>query len=387
MTNYQRVTAEINLDNLAYNIRNIKNRAGNKKVLAVVKADAYGHGAVEAAKVCLFNGAEYLAVANCDEGVNLRANNITAPILILGYTFSGNLKTVIKNNIAQTVYSRETADEISREALSLNMTCKIHIKIDTGMGRLGFLPNEKSIEEIMYISRLPGIFIEGIFTHFAEADSADKNYTLLQAERFAYVCNALEERGLKLIRHCANSAAILDMLPGLGCDMVRAGIILYGCYPSEEVSRSVDIKPVMSLKARIAYVKTLTAGSPVSYGRTFTAKRDMRVATVPVGYADGYMRCLSNKARVIVKGAYAPVIGRVCMDQFMIDVSEIPSVEMGDQVILLGEEAGLKIDADELARLANTISYEVLCAVSKRVPRLYIKEGKPVKTINYIKMA
>ncbi len=387
MTEYQRVIAEINLDNLAYNIRNIKKRAEDKKVLAVVKADAYGHGAVEAAKVCLFNGAEYLAVANCDEAMSLRTNSIMEPILILGYTVSGNLRTVIENNITQTVFSVEMAEEISREALKLGKTCKVHIKIDTGMGRLGFLPNEKSIDEIMYISRLPGIFAEGIFTHFAEADSADKNYTLYQAERFAYVSDALEERGLRLIRHCANSAAILDMMPRLKYDMVRAGIILYGYYPSDEVSKSIDIKPVMSLKTHIGYVKTLPAGSSVSYGRTYTAERNMKVATVPVGYADGYMRCFSNKARVIVKGCYAPIIGRICMDQFMIDVSEVPEVSMGDEVILLGESGGLKIDADELARLGNTISYEILCAVGKRVPRVYTREGKTIRIINYTEMA
>ncbi|MCC8098115.1 MAG: alanine racemase [Eubacterium sp.] len=387
MTEYQIEIAEISLHNKAYNIRNIKKKVGDKKVLAVVKADAYGHGAVEAAKVCLFNGAEYLAAANCDEAMNLRDNNIMEPVLILGYTVSGNLRTVIENNITQTVFSKEMAEEISKEALKLGKTCKVHIKIDTGMGRLGFLPDEKSIEEIMYISSLPGLYTEGIFTHFAEADSADKNYTLLQAERFAYVCNALEKRGLKLIRHCANSAACLDMLPELQYDMVRAGIILYGYYPSDEVSKSIDIKPVMSLKTHIGYVKPLSEGSSVSYGRTFTAKRDMMVATVPVGYADGYMRCFSNKARVIVNGCYAPIVGRICMDQFMIDVSGIPSVKMGDEVILLGEKDGLKVDADELARLGNTISYEILCAVGKRVPRVYIREGKPIRTINYMEMA
>ncbi|MCD8089230.1 MAG: alanine racemase, partial [Clostridiales bacterium] len=341
---------------------------------------------VEAAKVCLFNGAEYLAVANCDEALSLRANSIMEPVLILGYTVSGNLGAVIENNITQTVFSKEMAEEISREALKLGKTCRVHIKIDTGMGRLGFLPNEKSIEEIMYISRLPGIFTEGIFTHFAESDSADKSYTRLQAERFAYVCGALEEKGLKLIRHCANSAAVLDMLPELKYDMVRAGIILYGYYPSDEVKRSIDIKPVMSLKTHIGYVKPLAAGSSVSYGRTFTAKKDMKVATVPVGYADGYMRCFSNKARVIVKGCYAPIVGRICMDQFMIDVSGVPSVAMGDEVILLGEEKGLKIDADELAGLGDTISYEILCAVGKRVPRVYIRDGKPIRIINYTEM-
>ncbi|MCD7854738.1 MAG: alanine racemase [Clostridiales bacterium] len=386
MNEYQRVAAFIDLDRLAANIRNIKKAVGDRKVLAVVKADAYGHGAVETAKVCLFNGAEYLAVANSDEGLSLRKNNIMEPILILGYTVSGNLRAVIENDITQTVFSYEMAEEISQAAVNLEKVCKVHIKIDSGMGRLGFLPSEESIEEIIKISKMKGIFVEGIFTHFAEADSADKSYTELQAKRFKYMCDGLEKRGLKLLKHCANSAAILD-LPELRLDMVRAGIILYGYYPSDEVKKTIEIKPVMSLKTHISYVKKLKAGSFISYGRTYEVKEDMTVATVPVGYADGYMRAFSNKASVIVKGKAAPVVGRVCMDQFMIDISRIPGVEMGDEVILLGEDKGLSIDADMLAELGGTISYEILCAVGKRVPRVYIKDGKAIKTVNYMEMA
>ncbi|MCD8239449.1 MAG: alanine racemase [Clostridiales bacterium] len=386
MNEYQRVAAFIDLDRLAANIRNIKKAVGDRKVLAVVKADAYGHGAVETAKVCLFNGAEYLAVANSDEGLSLRKNNIMEPVLILGYTVSGNLRAVIENDITQTVFSYEMAEEISQAAVSLGKVCRVHIKIDSGMGRLGFLPSEESIEEIIKISKMKGIFVEGIFTHFAEADSADKSYTEVQAKRFKYMCGGLEERGLKLLKHCANSAAILD-LPNLRLDMVRAGIILYGYYPSDEVKKTIEIKPVMSLKTHISYVKKLKAGSFISYGRTYAVKEDMTVATVPVGYADGYMRAFSNKASVIVKGKAAPVVGRVCMDQFMIDISRIPGVEMGDEVILLGEDKGLSIDADMLAELGGTISYEILCAVGKRVPRVYIKDGKAIKTVNYMEMA
>ncbi len=386
MNEYQRVAAFIDLDRLAANIRNIKKAVGDKKVLAVVKADAYGHGAVEAAKVCLFNGAEYLAVANSDEGLSLRKNNIMEPVLILGYTVSGNLRAVIENDITQTVFSYEMAEEISQAAVSLGKVCKVHIKIDSGMGRLGFLPSEESIEEIIKISKMKGIFVEGIFTHFAEADSADKSYTELQAKRFKYMCGGLEERELRLLKHCANSAAILD-LPELRLDMVRAGIILYGYYPSGEVKKTIEIKPVMSLKTHISYVKKLKAGSFISYGRTYAVKENMTVATVPVGYADGYMRAFSNKASVIVKGKAAPVVGRICMDQFMIDISRIPGVEMGDEVILLGEDKGLSIDADKLAELGGTISYEILCAVGKRVPRVYIKDGKAIKTVNYMEMA
>ncbi len=368
----ERVRAEIDLDRFAENVRNIKAAAGSK-LLAVVKANAYGHGAVEAARVCLKNGADYLAVANIDEAIELREHGIGAPILILGYTVPERYEDVIKYDIIQTIYCREMADDLSKEAIRLAKDCRIHIKLDTGMGRIGFFPSDESINEIIEISRLPGINITGIFTHFAEADSKDKAYTHFQVKGFKYVTDALEQAGLELIRHCANSAAILDMMPELSFDMVRAGIILYGYYPSDEVTTSVKISPVMSLKSRVAFVKPLKSGSYVSYGRTYKASEDVICATVPVGYADGYFRANGNKARVIINGHFCPIIGRVCMDQFMVDVSHVPDVKMGDEVILMGESGDIKIDADELAGYGSTISYEILCAVSKRVPRIYIQ--------------
>lgn len=371
----QRVVAEINLDNLAHNVRNIKKKAGASRLMAVVKADAYGHGAYETAVCCLENGADCLAVANIDEALGLRHMGIKAPILILGDTLPERFRDVAENDITQTIYSRERAEALSEESLRLGRISRVHIKTDTGMGRIGFFADETSVDEITGISRLKGISLEGIFTHFATADAADKNYTLLQAERFEYMCGALEKRGLKLMRHCSNSAAILDMLPRLGFDMVRAGIILYGCYPSDEVSRSIDIRPVMSVKSYISHIKTVLPGDSISYGRTFVAKSPMTIATIPVGYADGYMRSLSNKGRIIVNGSYAPIVGRICMDQFMADLSHIPDAKVGDEAVLMGEQGYLSVDADEIASLAGTISYEILCAVSKRVPRVYIKNN------------
>ncbi len=384
MTNYRRVIAEINLDNAKYNIENIVKAAAGSKVMAVVKADAYGHGAFEVAEVCLNNGADCLAVAEADEGISLRKKGITAPILILGYTPYGGIDDVINYGITQTVYSEEMGREVGERAAALKKTCKVHIKIDTGMGRIGFLPNEKSIEEIVKISKMPYVDTRGIFTHFATADEEDKGFTKAQAARFKYMCDSLESRGLKLIKHCANSAAILDMMPELKFDMVRAGIILYGYYPSREVGRNVDIKPFMSVKSHISHVKSIKKGTSVSYGRTFTAPEDMTVATVPVGYADGYRRSFSNKARVIVNGEYAPVIGRVCMDQFMIDVSGIKGIKQGDEVIIIGRSGSKKTDCDELAQIADTISYEILCGISKRVPRVYTMGGKEIKTVSYV---
>ncbi len=343
--------------------------------MAVVKADAYGHGAFETAVCCLENGADCLAVANIDEALSLRHKGIRVPILILGDTLPERFRDVAENDITQTIYSRERAEALSEESLRLGRISRVHIKTDTGMGRIGFFADEASVDEITEISRLKGISLEGIFTHFATADAADKNYTLLQAERFEYMCGALEKRGLKLMRHCSNSAAILDMLPRLGFDMVRAGIILYGCYPSDEVSRSIDIRPVMSVRSYISHIKTVLPGDSISYGRTFVAKSPMTIATIPVGYADGYMRSLSNKGRIIVNGSYAPIVGRICMDQFMADLSHIPDAKVGDEAVLMGKQGALSVDADEIASLAGTISYEILCDVSKRVPRVYIKNN------------
>lgn len=385
MIEYQRVIAEINLDNIASNMKQIRNKVGDKtKILAVVKADAYGHGAVEISKVCLYNGADWLGVAISDEGKQLRENNIFVPVLILGYTPEPKIDEVIMNDLTQTIFSYDMAEAFSKRAVKLNRICDIHIKIDTGMGRIGFLPNNKSIDEILKIKELPNLNITGIFTHFSTADEKDKSFTYEQYNKFKFVTDKLEEKGIKnIIKHVGNSASIID-IPDFKCDMVRAGIILYGMYPSNQVLMDLDLKPAMSIKTHISYTKTLDSGMSISYGRTYITKKKTRVATVPVGYADGYSRVLSNKARVIVNGKYAPVIGNICMDQFMIDISEIDDVYPGDEVVLIGTQGASNITAEEIADLRNTINYEVVCDVGKRVPRVYIKDNKILKTINYI---
>lgn len=376
MIDYERVIAEINLDNIAYNMANIR-KAVNKdtSIMAVVKADAYGHGAVEVAKTALYNGANWLGVAIIDEAIELRKNNIFEPILILGHTIEHKLLQVIKYNITQTVFSYNMAKKLSDEASKIKKSVDIHIKIDTGMSRLGFLPTQETIQQILAIKNLPYINITGIFTHFATADMEDKTFTKEQFEKYMWVINKLEEKGVNnLIKHISNSGAILD-LKEYRLDMVRAGIILYGMYPSSQVLKNIDLKPAMSLKTHISYVKEIEPNVSVSYCRTYFTNKKTKIATIPVGYADGYARILSNRARVFVKGCYANVVGNICMDQFMIDVTHIPNVQEGDIVTLMGEG----ITAEELASLQNTINYEVVCNIGKRVPRVYIKNNEFLK--------
>ncbi len=376
MIEYERVVAEINLDNIAYNMINIRKNVDKKtKIMAVVKADAYGHGAVEVAKTALYNGANWLGVAIIDEAIELRKNNIFEPILILGHTIEYKLLQVIKYNITQTIFSYDMAKKLSNEATKIGKSVDIHIKIDTGMSRLGFLPIEESIEEIIAIKKLPYINITGIFTHFATADMEDKTFAKEQFEKYMWVIDKLEKKGVgNLIKHISNSGAILD-LEEYRLDMVRAGIILYGMYPSSQVLKNINIKPAMSLKTHISYVKEIDENISVSYCRTYFTNKKTKIATIPVGYADGYARILSNKARVFVNGYYANVVGNVCMDQFMIDVTHIPNIKEGDIAILMGQD----ITAEELASLQNTINYEIVCNIGKRVPRVYIKNNEFLK--------
>lgn len=382
MIDYQRVIAEINLDNIAFNIRQIRNIVNPKsKLLAIVKADGYGHGAVEVAKTCLYNGAEHLATAMSSEGVELRENNIFVPILILGYTIDSKLEEVVKYDLTQTVFYYETAKKLSEIAKRLDKTALVHIKLDTGMGRIGFPTTDETVEEIIKISKLDNLKITGIFTHFATSDEKDKTFTMEQYKRFRYVTDKLNERGLTdIIRHVSNSGAILDM-PELNLDMVRAGIIIYGLYPSDEVNKTIELRPAMSLKTHVSFVKEVEAGTSISYGRTYYTDKETKIATIPVGYADGYSRVLSNHARVIIKGQYAKQVGNICMDQFMADISHIPDVKENDEVILMGKSGDAEITAEELAKIQGTINYEVVCNVGKRVPRVYIKGGKILKTV------
>lgn len=386
MIEYQRVIAEIDLDAIASNIKNIRKITNkNAKIMAIVKADAYGHGAVEVAKVLLYNGADCLGVAILDEAIQLRKNNIHVPILILGYTPEAKMEDVVKYDVTQTVFSYETAYQLSLSAVKLNKTAKIHIKIDTGMGRIGFLPNETAIEEIMKIASLPNINIDGIYTHFSTADEFDKSFTLKQLDVFKDTIKELEKKGISIpIKHCANSAAIMD-LENAFFNMVRPGIILYGMYPSNEVKKEkLHLTPAMSIKTHISYIKEVEEGTPIGYGRTFITKRKSKIATVPIGYADGFQRIMTKGGRVIVGNGYAPVVGRICMDQFMIDVTDIKEIKAGDEVIILGKKGENEIAAGEIAAIMGTISYEVVCMIGKRVPREYIKNKTILKTVQYI---
>lgn len=377
--------AEIDLDNLEHNMKEIAKLCKGKEIIAVLKADAYGHGALDVARTLINGGATKLGVAVITEALELRDSGIDTPIVILGYTPLSFAKELIRNDIEQTVYTYECAAELSKEAQSLNKRVKIHVAVDTGMGRIGFLPTNQGLNEIEALSKLPNVDIDAIFTHFATADEADKSYTLEQMEKFNWFCDALEKRGVNVgKKHIANSAAIIDM-PDAYFDGVRPGILLYGYYPSYEVNREkLDLKRVLTLKANISYVKTLPKGEYISYGRKFYTERESIIATIPIGYADGYSRQMLNNAKVIINGQLAPVVGSICMDQCMVDVTDIGQVKEGDEVILLGEQNGVKFDAEDMAEIIGTISYEVICMISKRVPRVYIRDGEIVKVRNYV---
>ena len=377
--------AEIDLDAIAYNTRNIKQLIGNKDLIAVVKANCYGHGVIDIIPTLLENGASRLAVAMISEALEIRENKITAPIMILGFTPLYLGEELINNDIEQTVYDLDYARELSKIALSFNKKAKIHIAIDTGMGRIGFLPNEKSIDDITEIYSLEGIDVVGIFTHFSTSDEKDKEYSHQQFTKMMSMMDELQKRVVNIpLKHVANSGAIID-LPNTYLDAVRAGIILYGYYPSDEVNKSnLALKPALTLKATITNVKTLEKDMYISYGRTFKTTNKTIVATIPVGYADGYIRKLGENGKVIIKDQFAPIIGRICMDQFMIDVTNIPDVKIGDEVILLGEKNGLKYNADDMAEKLGTINYEVTCMLKSRLPRVYIKNKHIINVKNHI---
>ena len=381
------VWAEINLDNLAHNMREVR-RVTNKdsKITAVIKADGYGHGAVYIAETLLENGADRFAVATLSEAMQLKTFFPNIETMVLGYTPENLALDLIKYNIIQTIYTLEQAKEFSQAAISLNKKITVHIKLDTGMNRLGMVFEDKTIDNILEISKLDGLIIEGIFTHFAAADEIDKEYTIQQVKKFMYIIDNLEDKGLKIpLKHVSNSAGIID-LPQYNFDMVRAGIMLYGLYPSKEVNHDiVDLKEVMCLKAQVSFVKTLHKGECVSYGLKYKCDKQSLVATLPIGYADGYTRMLTGKAKVIVRDSKVPVIGNICMDQCLIDVTGL-DVNIGDEVILFGGNDSNGISIDSVAESLNTINYEITCMVDKRVPRVYIKNGKKINLIDYILM-
>ena len=368
MNTKERAYALIRLDALAANYQRIRRLCGAKtKILAAVKADAYGHGAIAVARRLIDEGVDYLAVACYQEGNELRAEFPQIPILVLGYVSDDELPYAIEQNLTLTVYDRESAKKISATAQKLGKQAKVHIKIDSGMSRLGFLCEPQSVEEIAWIAKLPCIEAEGIFTHFAVSD-CDEAYTRQQFSNFMSICESLNQAGVQFkLRHACNSAAIARY-PEMHLDMVRAGIALYTPDCKEEEG---EIRSVMTLCATVATVRPLKKGTDISYGRTHTLEKDSLVAVLPIGYADGYHRTLSNLATVSAFGKKVPVIGRICMDQCMVDVTEIPEIKTGAQVIIFGEPGETVIGANELAALCGTISYELLCSVSKRIPRYY----------------
>ncbi|MCB2293411.1 alanine racemase [Clostridium algoriphilum] len=379
------VWAEIDLDKLAHNMREIRRLAKSENIIAVVKADAYGHGAVDVAPVLLKNGANMLAVAIQSEAMELRKSGIECPIMILGFTPPNLIDNLLKYDIQQTVYTYKFASELSKMAVKENKIAKIHIAVDTGMGRIGYLPNDESAMEVYNISKLPNILIVGMFCHFSTADEKDKTYTYEQVKKYDDFYEKLKAKKVYIkMRHIANSAAIID-LPETHYEAVRPGIIIYGYYPSDEVNKEkINLLPVMTLKTNVVHIKTLPPGEYVSYGRKYKTQKESVIATLPIGYADGYTRLLFEKGKVILKGEFAPVIGKICMDQCMIDVTEINGVKVGDEVILIGEDGDKKFTADIIGDLIGTISYEVVCMIGKRVPRVYTKQDEVVKIRKYI---
>lgn len=379
MNRYTRVRAVINLDAILYNMNSMhQNISEDTKIMAVIKADGYGHGAAEVAE-CIEH-LDYLAgyaVATVEEGLILRNHGIKKPILILGYAFPDQYDELIAADMRPTVFTREMAQELSQAAGEMGVDCPIHFAVDTGMSRIGYQVTEEAADEMAQIARLPHIMVEGIFTHFARADEADKTSAKEQLALFEKMISMLEERGIRIpVKHCSNSAGIVE-LKEANMDMVRAGITLYGLWPSEEVRRDIiDLKPALSLITHVAYVKDLEAGRAISYGGTYVTKRPSRIATIPVGYADGYARGLSNKGAVLIHGKRAPICGRVCMDQFMVDVTDIPEVKMGDEVILIGSAGEETITMEEVGELSGRFNYEFVCNLGKRIPRVFRRNGK-----------
>lgn len=381
-----RAWAEIDLDALGYNFKNIKAQLKPEtKTMCVVKADAYGHGSTNIAAHLLKLGADCLAVATPEEALSLRKNKISADILILGYVEKECFAELISNNITLTVFDMLSAEAVSEAAQKQNKTAKIHIKIDTGMTRIGYCVSEKSADEIIKISKLKNIYLEGMFSHFSKADETDKTYSRMQFERFMEMDRLLFERGLRVpVRHIANSAAIID-LPEYQLDMVRPGVILYGIYPSNDVKKeNCPLKAVMSVKARITRIREIESPVMVSYGGTYEARSGEKIATVPVGYADGYSRVLTGSAKMLAGGKIVPVVGKICMDQCMIDVTSVNNINVGDEVIILGKEGDNVISAENLADIMGTIGYEILCMVGKRLTRIYTQGGKIVNVLNYL---
>ena len=387
LESYQRVWAEVDLDAIWENMVHMKeNLAENTKILAVIKTDGYGHGGVPIAK--MLEQLDFMfgyAAATYEEAHVLREAGVKKPILILGYTFPYCYEELIREEIRPAVYRRDTVEELVAAAAKVGQKAKVHIKVDTGMGRIGITPDEEGLEFVRFLMGHPELEVEGIFTHFAKSDEEDKTSAYHQLALFQNFIDRIQtELGLTIpVKHCSNSAAILEM-PQANMDMVRAGITTYGLYPSEEVSKDiVHLRAAMYLYSHIVYCKTIHAGQSVSYGGLFTAQKDTRVATIPVGYGDGYPRSLSGKGYVLIRGKKAPILGRVCMDQFMVDISEIPGVMEGDKVTLLGVDGTERITAEELGELSGRFNYEFVCDLGKRIPRVYRQHGEITEVRDY----
>lgn len=386
MENYSRVRADIDLDAFEHNLNEIRRCIRPEtKVIAVIKTDGYGHGAVALAEVLEPRDDVWgYAVATVEEARILKNHGYQKPILILGYTFPEQYEEIVRLDIRPAVYTYETAKLLSEAAAAQDKILNIHIKLDTGMSRIGFQVTEKSAGEIARIAELPNIMIEGIFTHFAKADETDKTFTIEQAEGYDRMLRWLSEIGVEIpIHHISNSAGIMD-LPQYNLNLVRAGIILYGLWPSDEVMKeNIDLKPLLTLKSHIAHVKELGDGRLISYGGTYRVSGMRKIATVPVGYGDGYPRSLSNKGYVLIHGQKAPICGRVCMDQFMVDVTEIADVKTGDEVTLIGTDGPESITMEELGGLSGRFNYEFACDLGKRIPRVYYRNGERISEHTY----
>ena len=375
-----RTVAQINLKAIEHNIAQIRKIIGkDRKILAAVKANAYGHGDAEVAKIAVNSGVDYLGVANITEAIHLRRADINIPILILGCSFKYEIGDILSYNISPTIADLDFAEELNRKATEFPNKVVVHVKIDTGMGRIG--PRfEHAVDFVKELAKLENLFLEGIFTHFPSSDEADKSFSLLQIKRFKDILDKLETSGISIpVKHMANSGAILSPEGFRGIhdsflDMVRTGLMLYGAYPSPYVSKDIRLEPALTLKTRVVFIKEVKPGSTISYGRTYTAKAKSRLATLPIGYGDGYSRLLSNKGEVLIKGKRAPIVGRVCMDQSIVDVGKIPEVRVGDEVVLIGRQGQERISAEEIAKKTGTIPHDVFCMISKRVPRVYINK-------------
>ncbi len=372
--------AQVDLDAIAHNVRELKKLIGDRaQLMAVVKANAYGHGAVPVARTALQCGASWVAVARVSEGIELRRGGIVAPILLMGHIPASDASAVIDYSLTATVDTLELARALSAEIERRRAPLlAVHVKVDTGMGRFGLLPDEV-LDFVRALTALPGLELQGLYTHFAVSDEADESYTYQQHYLFAEILDQLGEAGFQTaLAHEANSAAVLA-IPETHLDMVRCGIALYGLRPSSEVEPAIPLQPAMSLHSRVARVRTLPAGSSISYGRTYITAKPTRVALVPIGYGEGYHRILSNRGAVLIRGRRCPILGRVCMDQFVVDVSAVPDVQLDDEVVALGRQGHEEISAEEIAAQAETINYEVTTAILPRVSRVYVQGGHVVE--------